>query len=90
MNRSRITKETLKELRGKLLAEQNAQNQFQNAPSETESLVDSEIDSKKESASGKNKIGTTQKGIGPTYTDKYARIAIKIQDLYSLLIRATL
>ena len=48
MNRSRITKETLKELRGKLLAEQNVQNQFQNAPSETESLVDSEIDSKKD------------------------------------------
>lgn len=31
-----------------MLAEQNVQNQFQNAPSETESLVDSEIDSKKD------------------------------------------
>ena len=29
------------------------------------------------------KIGTTKKGIGPTYTDKYARIGLKIQDLYS-------
>jgi len=29
------------------------------------------------------KIGTTKKGIGPTYTDKYARIGFKIQDLYS-------
>ena len=29
------------------------------------------------------KIGTTKKGIGPTYTDKYARIALKIQDLYN-------
>ena len=48
MNRSRITKETLKELRGKLLAEQNAQNQFQNAPSETESLFNSEIDREKD------------------------------------------
>ena len=30
------------------------------------------------------KIGTTKKGIGPTYTDKYARIAFKIQDLYNV------
>ena len=28
-------------------------------------------------------IGSTRKGIGPTYTDKYARKGIKIQDLYS-------
>jgi adenylosuccinate synthase len=28
------------------------------------------------------KIGSTRKGIGPTYTDKYARKGIKIQDLY--------
>lgn len=30
-----------------------------------------------------NKIGTTKKGIGPTYTDKMARVGFKIQDLYS-------
>jgi len=54
VNRSRITKETLKELRGKLLAEQNAQNQFQNAPSETESLFDSEIDREKDFSDKEN------------------------------------
>ncbi len=31
---------------------------------------------------GKVKIGTTLKGIGPTYTDKYARRGIKVQDLF--------
>ena len=41
-----------------------------------------EIDGYSEDNSGKGKIGTTKKGIGPTYTDKYARIALKIQDLY--------
>ncbi len=30
--------------------------------------------------SGKNKIGTTKKGIGPSYYDKYARRGIKIQN----------
>ncbi|MBN1633024.1 MAG: adenylosuccinate synthase [Ignavibacteria bacterium] len=30
---------------------------------------------------GKNKIGTTRKGIGPSYFDKYARRGIKIQDI---------
>lgn len=33
-------------------------------------------------ATAKTKIGTTKKGIGPTYTDKMARIGLKIQDLY--------
>ena len=42
-----------------------------------------EIDGYSESVAGKGKIGTTKRGIGPTYTDKMARIAIKIQDLYS-------
>jgi len=42
-----------------------------------------EIDGSSESQAGKNKIGTTKRGIGPTYTDKYARIGLKIQDLYS-------
>ena len=32
---------------------------------------------------GKNKIGTTKKGIGPTYTDKYARIGIRVEDLFN-------
>lgn len=41
-----------------------------------------EIDGYSEDHSGKGKIGTTKKGIGPTYTDKYARIGLKIQDLY--------
>jgi len=42
-----------------------------------------EVDGYSESQGGKGKIGTTKKGIGPTYTDKYARIGLKIQDLYS-------
>ena len=42
-----------------------------------------EIDGWSESNSGKGKIGTTKRGIGPTYTDKMARCAFKIQDLYS-------
>lgn len=43
-----------------------------------------EIDGWSEANSGKGKIGTTKRGIGPTYTDKVSRIAFKIQDLYSL------
>lgn len=31
---------------------------------------------------GKNQIGTTKKGIGPAYTDKYSRFGIRIQDLF--------
>lgn len=42
-----------------------------------------EIDGYSESTAGKGKIGTTKKGIGPTYTDKMARIGLKIEDLYS-------
>lgn len=42
-----------------------------------------EIDGINELNAKKNKIGTTKKGIGPTYSDKMARIAFKIQDLYS-------
>ena len=42
-----------------------------------------EVDGWSESHSGKGKIGTTKRGIGPTYTDKMARCALKIQDLYS-------
>lgn len=43
-----------------------------------------EIDGYSERTAGKGKIGTTKKGIGPTYTDKYARIGLKIQDLYDM------
>ncbi len=43
-----------------------------------------EVDGWSEANSGKGKIGTTKRGIGPTYTDKMSRIAFKIQDLYSL------
>jgi adenylosuccinate synthase len=32
---------------------------------------------------GKNQIGTTKKGIGPAYTDKYARFGIRVQDLFN-------
>lgn len=42
-----------------------------------------EVDGWSEANSGKGKIGTTKRGIGPTYTDKMSRIAFKIQDLYS-------
>ncbi len=42
-----------------------------------------EVDGYSEDNSKKGKIGTTKKGIGPTYTDKMNRIALKVQDLYS-------
>lgn len=42
-----------------------------------------EVDGYCEDNAPKGKIGTTKKGIGPTYTDKMARIGLKIQDLYS-------
>lgn len=42
-----------------------------------------EVDGHCESTAKKGKIGTTKKGIGPTYTDKYARVGLKIEDLYS-------
>jgi adenylosuccinate synthase len=31
---------------------------------------------------GANQIGTTKRGIGPAYTDKYARFGIRVQDLF--------
>jgi len=31
---------------------------------------------------GRNQIGTTKKGIGPAYTDKFSRRGIRVQDLY--------
>ena len=39
------------------------------------------IDEQREVAHGKNKIGTTQRGIGPAYGDKVARVGIRVGDL---------
>ncbi|MCH2228415.1 MAG: adenylosuccinate synthase [Candidatus Caenarcaniphilales bacterium] len=39
------------------------------------------LDQASEEARGDKKIGTTARGIGPTYTDKVARTGIKINDL---------
>ena len=41
-----------------------------------------DIDGISENTAGKDKIGTTKKGIGPTYSDKIGRYGLKIQDLY--------
>jgi len=35
-----------------------------------------------EEVRGKKSIGTTLRGIGPTYTDKYSRLGIRVYDLY--------
>ena len=40
------------------------------------------IDEEREKQKGKNKIGTTGRGIGPAYEDKIGRRAIRICDLY--------
>lgn len=42
-----------------------------------------EVDGYSENTAKKGKIGTTKKGIGPTYTDKMNRIGLKVEDLYS-------
>jgi adenylosuccinate synthase len=31
---------------------------------------------------GKNKLGTTKRGIGPAYADKAARVGLRVQDMY--------
>lgn len=41
------------------------------------------LDAALESAKGKGKIGTTGKGIGPTYTDKVSRNGLRVGDLLS-------
>ena len=41
------------------------------------------IDQAREVAKGAGKIGTTGRGIGPTYEDKVARRAIRMQDLFT-------
>ena len=40
------------------------------------------LDAVKERYLGSNRIGTTKKGIGPAYTDKYSRSGIRVQDLF--------
>ena len=42
-----------------------------------------QIDGYSEEVAKKGKIGTTKKGIGPTYSDKIGRFGLKIEDLYS-------
>lgn len=42
-----------------------------------------EFDGQNEKNAGKHKIGTTKKGIGPTYTDKISRHGIRVEDLFS-------
>jgi adenylosuccinate synthase len=39
------------------------------------------IDEQREVAHGRNKIGTTKRGIGPAYGDKVARVGIRVGDL---------
>ncbi len=41
-----------------------------------------EIDRATERSLGKNKLGTTKRGIGPAYADKAARIGLRVQDLF--------
>ena len=41
-----------------------------------------DIDGYSENSLGQNKIGTTKKGIGPTYTDKYNRCGLRVEDLF--------
>src|SRR5512133_333226 len=40
-----------------------------------------ELDAQRESIKGKNKIGTTKRGIGPAYGDKAARTGLRVIDL---------
>ena len=39
------------------------------------------LDAANEAAKGKNKVGTTGKGIGPTYTDKTSRNGLRVGDI---------
>jgi adenylosuccinate synthase len=41
-----------------------------------------EIDRVTERYLGKNKLGTTKRGIGPAYADKAARVGLRVQDLF--------
>ncbi|MCX7721668.1 MAG: adenylosuccinate synthase [Verrucomicrobiae bacterium] len=39
------------------------------------------LDAQREALKGKNKIGTTRRGIGPAYADKAARVGLRVIDL---------
>ena len=41
------------------------------------------LDAASEASKGKNKIGSTLKGIGPTYMDKTGRNGLRVGDIYS-------
>lgn len=41
------------------------------------------IDALQEELKGDKKIGTTKRGIGPAYTDKYARCGLRLADLFN-------
>ena len=41
-----------------------------------------ELDRVTERFLGKNKLGTTKRGIGPAYADKAARVGLRVQDLF--------
>ena len=54
--------------------------------SESASLIlpfHQEMDEVREDATGKSKIGTTRRGIGPCYEDKVGRRSISVMDLIS-------
>ena len=40
-----------------------------------------ELDRVTERYLGKNKLGTTKRGIGPAYADKASRVGLRVQDL---------
>ncbi|MFN7138276.1 MAG: adenylosuccinate synthase [Limisphaerales bacterium] len=40
-----------------------------------------ELDAQRETSKGKNKIGTTKRGIGPAYGDKVSRVGLRLIDL---------
>ena len=45
-----------------------------------------ELDALTERYLGRQKLGTTKRGIGPTYADKAARVGLRVQDLYDMKI----
>jgi adenylosuccinate synthase len=47
-----------------------------------------EIDAITERYLGKNRVGTTKRGIGPAYADKAARIGLRVQDMLDMKIFA--
>ena len=45
-----------------------------------------ELDAVTERFLGRHKLGTTKRGIGPTYADKASRVGLRVQDLYDMKI----